>query len=855
MSTLTAGSRLGSYEILAPLGAGGMGQVFSARDTKLGRKVAIKVLEGDRHLLAQSIARFGQEARAASALNHPNIVTIYEVGFESDVPFIVMEFVDGKTLRELGATERLTIRRALQIATQVAEGLAAAHERGIVHRDLKPENVMLNKDGLVKIVDFGLAKQSESSDESQETFERESPPTRPGTVLGTVGYMSPEQANALPLDFRSDQFSFGAIVYELVTGRRAFLRATSLDTLSAIVHEDPEPIAKLNPKTPPPLRWMIERCLEKNPRERYASTIDLARELRTLSERLAETTSSGEHEIRPRLPWRRYAGFTAAGVAALILVGGGAKLLYDHAPRVTLAKAAPQRRSVAVLPFRDLTGSPQTALLGAGFAESIGARLARVDSISVVPAAASTAQTDRALARELGADVVVRGSLQRAGDQIRITFAVADPSHGSVQSDSLTGTADLLFDLQDRVADRIAAALDVRSARPSRAPVNASLSGADQDRYTQALGYLQRYEDPASVDEAISILESLDKKQNSASVAATLGRAYMSRYMLTHEPEWSAKALSATRRARSLDETSSDVLLAVGQVATRTGAYDDALDAYRRALAIKPDSADALLGYAEALDRSGHDAEAEQSYRNAIELRPSYWGGYNKLGAFHLTRGNVAKAIPMFERVRSLAPDNLRGLNNLGAAYEMQGRYRDAINVFAHSVELHPNPDGYSNLGTCRYFIHDFRGAAESYERAVALSPENFVLWANLGDACRWSKGLETRSAEAYEKSIALARRELNLNPRNGEARSVLAVSLAKTGRFEDAEHEMANARTVDPQNVIIAYQSAVVAAVRRDEKTARDRLALAVQRGYNRDEALLEPEFAAVGMTKEKGE
>jgi Tol biopolymer transport system component len=292
--TISAGSRLGPYEVLAPLGAGGMGEVYRARDGRLGRDVALKVLPTEVAHDAQRRSRFEQEARAASALAHPNIIAVYDVGESDDSVWIAMELIEGRTVRELLASGALPARRTLEIGTQVAEGLAAAHAAGIVHRDLKPENLILSKDGYVKILDFGLAKLAERglAQEDGPTVSAGAPGTEPGTVMGTVGYMSPEQAAGQPVDFRSDQFSFGSILYEMATGQRAFQRKTGVETLAAILREEPKAIAELNPAAPAPLRWTIERCLAKEPDERYASTKDLARDLKSVRDHLSETSSA-----------------------------------------------------------------------------------------------------------------------------------------------------------------------------------------------------------------------------------------------------------------------------------------------------------------------------------------------------------------------------------------------------------------------------------------------------------------------------------------------------------------------------------------------------------------------------------
>jgi len=323
--TLIAGTRLGPYEILAPLGAGGMGEVYRARDTRLGRAVAIKVLPAGLASDPERLKRFEREARSASSLNHPNIVTIYEIGSADSVSYIAMELVAGESLRAKLAEGALPIRRLLQIGTQVAEGLAKAHAAGIVHRDLKPENVMVTEDCHAKILDFGLAKltQPEDSGSGRTQAPTVSGATEEGVILGTVRYMSPEQATGGSIDYRSDQFSFGSILYEMATGRRAFVRASVPETLTAIIREEPEAIGGVNPRVPAPVRWIVERCLAKEARNRYASTEDLARELATVRDHLSEATSAVglPAELPVAAPRRRR--WMPAVIAAGVLLGLG----------------------------------------------------------------------------------------------------------------------------------------------------------------------------------------------------------------------------------------------------------------------------------------------------------------------------------------------------------------------------------------------------------------------------------------------------------------------------------------------------------------------------------------------------
>jgi len=345
---LSSGSRLGPYEILAPLGAGGMGEVYRAKDPRLGREVALKVLPEELALDRDRLSRFEQEARSASALNHPNIVTIHDIGQIEAMPYIAMELVDGKTLRELTASGPLPIRRILNIAPQVAEGLAKAHAAGIVHRDLKPENVMISRDGFVKILDFGLAKLSlpeAGGVSAMPTLAK--PETHPGVVMGTLGYMSPEQASGEPLDFRSDQFSLGSILYELVTGRRPFGGKTGPETLAAIIREEPRPIGELRPDTPAPLRWIVERCLAKDREERYASTRDLARDLAGVRDHISEVSGAGEALLASPVRSRQRLFPLLAGLG-LLLVG----ILAGEVARTLWKKRVPAAPSFHRLTFR-----------------------------------------------------------------------------------------------------------------------------------------------------------------------------------------------------------------------------------------------------------------------------------------------------------------------------------------------------------------------------------------------------------------------------------------------------------------------------------------------------------------------
>ena len=381
-SSLSPGTRFGSYEIGPRLGAGGMGEVYRAKDTRLEREVAIKTLSVERCSQPDALSRFEQEARSACALNHPNIVTIYELGQVNGTRYISMELVIGETVREMLGAGPIPFRKAVAIAAQIADALAKAHAAGIVHRDLKPENLMVSGDATAKILDFGLAKllaadQARGSDASTNITEH-------GTVMGTVGYMSPEQATGGVVDFRSDQFSFGSVLYEMVTGFPTFRKKTYAETMAAILRDEPERLGSRMPQAPPPFIWIVERCLAKDPKERYASTQDLARDLAAVRDRLAET-STRSSETRPdNLPVQRTAFIGREHEAAALrqlLTRGDVQLVTLTGPggigktRLALKVAAEVGEEFpGGVCFVALSGVSDRALIASTIAQALGVR-------------------------------------------------------------------------------------------------------------------------------------------------------------------------------------------------------------------------------------------------------------------------------------------------------------------------------------------------------------------------------------------------------------------------------------------------------------------------------------------------
>ena len=422
--SLCPGSRIGPYEIAEFLGAGGMGEVYRAHDLNLNRIVALKLLPLELAADPERVQRFEDEARAASALSHPSIVTIYDAGQIGQRAFISMELVAGETLREILRPGAMALRRALEIAAPLAEGLAVAHEARLVHRDLKPENIKVSRDGFVKILDFGLAKRiPRESGEAGMADVVTALETAPGTVLGTAGYMSPEQAAGGRVDCPSDQFSFGVILYEMITGRRAFERTTVAETLSAIIREEPVPIPQVTPAVPPPLRWIVERCLAKDPSERYTVTRDLARDVANTRDHIGEILASRRSRSVTR----------TAGESAL-----------------------------AVLPVLDMSAVPQPESLADTMTDALITALSQCDGLRVISRVSSLAYKGRRgavadVADELGVEWVLAASIAKAGGELRINAQLVDASSDENRwAHSFTRNARHILSIQTEIATEIA---------------------------------------------------------------------------------------------------------------------------------------------------------------------------------------------------------------------------------------------------------------------------------------------------------------------------------------------------------------------------------------------------------------
>jgi tetratricopeptide (TPR) repeat protein/TolB-like protein len=846
----SVGMRFGRYELLSALGAGGMGEVWRAHDHDLHRAVAVKFLPERFAADANRMGRFAQEARAASSLNHPNIVTIHEIGQAAGQPYIVMELVDGQTLRELveaQAGHACSVRRLLEIGTQLADGLAKAHAAGIVHRDLKPENVMVTADGFVKILDFGLAKlRGDGSGGHEQWFdsaaptwpESPSPQTAAGVVLGTVGYMSPEQARGREVDFRSDQFAVGAILYEMATGRQAFRRETPAQTIAAIIEDAPEPLATLNPALPAPARWVIERCLAKEPSERYASTLDLGRELRNVRERLPEVASSTSSQwaAPSLLDWRRSARLLAAALTVLALAWGARQLWRDAVSSPGHARAP----VVAVLPLTNLTGQPEYDATAVGIAEVIVAGLAEVDGIQVLSRPSTTAYRDRkgdlpAIARALDATYIIDGVLQRSEQQLRVSFSlVHSPGNVVAWSGTFDGAFAQLFDLQSRVASGVANALRVSITPPEQARIAASPTASPSawEEYTAALVLLDRVDRPGYAARAATHLEAaLKADPRFARAHAALGRAYWVRYEETGDAEWADRARDAVEEALRLDPRDAEVRSGLAVVYSGRGKVTEAIEEVRRALAIRPRSDDYLRQLAYLLVDAGQPDAALDAARRALALRPGFGENHNAVGWVHFQAGRFREAAAAYRQHTQLEPDNAWAFQMLGTALLMLGDLDGAVAPYREAIRLAPDARAWANLAHVYYARGKLPDAVRAYEEATRLEPASGTIRRSLGDA-RGKAGDAAGARTDWRAAADLSRAALKVNPRDPRQLKNLAICLAKLGEHDEARRLAAAALEAGPKSADAHYGAAVVHALTGDAPGALALLGKALDLG-----------------------
>lgn len=694
------GEIISHYRILERLGAGGMGEVYKAEDTRLHRHVALKVLLDNGVHTAQARARFLREAQASSALNHPNIVTIYEIDEVERqgerYSFIVMEYIPGRTLKELAGA--CSLEEAVEIVLQIADALAQAHERGIVHRDIKPSNVIISEHTRVKILDFGVAKFDPLPLEEGETaslFATEVVKTLPGAVIGTYGYMSPEQALGKEVDYRSDIFSLGVVAYELIAGQPPFKGNSALAVVDAIIHAEPPPLARFNLQVPPELEMIIRRMLEKSPELRYGSLREVRADLDAVHRGI-----SGQFPSSPSYE-------TNVGYATQVLSSNSG----SFGTRAISHRAG---KSVAVLRFSNVTKNPEDDWLGVGIAETVTADLKNIEGMTVIGREliyevlrrwSAENQTDfdekfaTRVGQEVGARWIIGGGYQRIGEMLRITARFVEVATGEVvKTVKIDGRMSEVFDLQDKIVYELSRDLDVslHSGELQRIGLRETEVIEAYEAYSRAR--IEIFSGSGErLDEGIRLLEqAIALDPNYAQAYAGLGYALTLKGQFMAKPELFEQAVEWLQQAIELRPMLADGYSALGMAFIAMDRVDDAIGALRRALSFAPNDAfvRAALGRAYFIGK-GMFREAAAEYERAVgDSEEANWVAPALAHALTYL-GDYERAELMARRAIAAQEQYLYGHEGiqiigayarLGHIYYLQGLYDDAIAEYYREV-------------------------------------------------------------------------------------------------------------------------------------------------------------------------
>ena len=866
------GQRIGHYVIMSMLGEGGMGEVYLAKDTKLGRDVALKVVPEEYTSDPSRLLRFEREAKTVAALNHPNIVTVYSIEEVDGTHFLTMECVRGDSVDRLIPPTGMPLDTVFDIAIPLADALAAAHQQGIVHRDLKPANVMVSKEERVKVLDFGLAKLT--GDDASGGFgsgasqapTRATSLTQDGGIVGTVPYMSPEQLDGKEVDHRSDIFSLGVLLYELATGRQPFRGNSAPAVMSAILRDAPTPVSDYNATAPRHLGRIIQRCLEKDPTERYQSALEVRNEMKALRREV----DSGE--LPPRRPTEKRAGrklwgaVAVAVLATIAVVGLIAKLSRGPEADSVRDTSTPEQAAASAFDASDwiiavlssetsFADDPDLAALNEGLAFTLTAKLAQLSrehDLQVIPASLLREEGIDSLEkarRELGVTLALNFDTHRFGERVRVNVQLVDVTrHRQLMAETIDGYLDDLLALEEKVTVRV-----LRLLRVELRPMEQGLlqAGTSEPRahnyYLRGQGYLQSFLEAENIEPAVDLFEqALRVDPDYARAHAGLGEAFWRRYEMTGNQRWVESAFEECDRAVELDELDAAGHVCLGHLYNGTGRVEEAIRELELAKSLDPTSDQAVRGLADGYLAAGKFELAEETYKEAISLRSHYWAGYNWLGIFYLRQGRFEAAIENFEEVVGLAPDSYRGYSNLGAAYYFAERRVEARRAFERALEINPEDDlSCANLGALYFFEGRFDDAAELFERAVALDEDDYFNVGNLADAYHWGEEGQDAAREAYLRAASICLEQLQVNPKEPFILADRAYYLAMAGVGDQAVVEMEKALAVAPTDMTIQHRAAQVYHVVGQTERALQLLTTSVEGGYPRTEIAADPLFA----------
>jgi serine/threonine protein kinase/tetratricopeptide (TPR) repeat protein len=801
------GRMVDRFRIVGSLGHGGMGSVWKAEDTLLHQKVALKILSEQWTETPAGRQRFLREARAAASLSHPSVATVFGAGESGDLVYIALALIDGETVADLVARGPLEWSDVVRLGLSVAEALAHAHARRVIHRDISSRNIMIDRDGRVFVLDFGLAIMVDRTRLTSSAV----------GVMGTAPYMAPEVILGHDADARADLYGLGVVLFEALTGVLPFASERPEGVMYAAVHEPAPAPGTRRAGVPAWLDAIVLRLLAKRPDDRFADADALIAAFRE--------SAGGESGVRVQ-----HARVGSASESA------------DRPPvRANRVWLAP------ILGIGSEAASDDTRAQVRALTDALLAATGALPSVEVISPDAETPDADlpglRRQAARHGARMLLSGSLRRSGAQVRLTWTLVEAAAGTVLGgETLTAGHDATFEIEDRLTEGVLAAL--RKAVGAR---EGAANDPDAHRsFLDALSRLEHSDSEQAVTTAIEELERLrDRRGDTASVHAALGRAYLRRYQMRPDRAFAVQAADACQRAIALDPHMSDVFVTLGDLHVATGRHDPAIAAYRDALVLRPESAEAWSGLALAAIKAGRFPDAEDASRRLIALRPESWRGHSRLGHVFYQQGRYAEAIGPWSEVTRLAPDNPLGHANLANALFSSNRLDPALAEFRRACELEPTAAAHAGLGTVLYYLGRFAESAAAFEEAVRVHPDDARMWGNLADAYEELPDGAARMAEARDRAIALMLERLEINPGDADSWLSLAQWRAARDEHDEARECLGRALALAPADASIRARAGTTLAWIGDRDAALIEFEEAFRRGYRVEMLLTTPRLA----------
>jgi tetratricopeptide (TPR) repeat protein len=842
------------YRLREKLGAGGMGVVYKAEDLRLGRLVALKFLPEDSIRDPRALERFKREARTASALDHPNICTIYEIDEDKGRPFIAMQLLEGQTLRERIGDKPVPLGTLLDWALQITDALQAAHSKGVMHRDIKPANIFITERGQAKILDFGLAKltAADLTNSREMTLSSTGPLTHTGAAIGTVAYMSPEQARGEVLDARTDLFSFGVLLYEMATGRQAFSGPTWAVTVHAILGQAPMSLNESVPGLPQRLQEIIDKSLMKNRDLRYQSAANIHRDLLQLKKDFEAGKSL--KTVRVAATWspkrkQRVALTVALLVVLVVVVRWGPRLLRRMAVgtqgAAQPASLVPERKSVAVLPFADVEGDPKLTAFGKGLLEDVAAKLSQLSAnhdLQIVPVRTLEESNVKTLAdakKEFGVSLGLAVSLKQDNDLVRAAYSLTDAGTGkNMAGDSITAPVSDLFSIEDKLATGVAAALKIPLRTEEQAALNQHATSIPEafQYYVQGIGYLRSGRRDAETLTSAEILfnQALKLDPNFGRAEAALGEVDWRRYDVTKQKRWVAPAQQACEKAIQLANAGAEGHMCLGLLDNTTGQYEIAAEQFQQATQLEPANGLAYTNLAASYEHLNQLEKAEDAYKRFIAIRPRESSAYSYLGAFYFGQAQYEKAQAMFEKAIALTPDSYPNYTNLGGVLLYEGKYEEATQAIEKSITIRPSSNAYVIAAVAFFYLRRFPNAVQQNLAALKLDSGNYQTWGNLGDSYYYG-GNRSDAADAYRKAISLAESQLKLNPSDAGLLADLANYCSMLGDRKQALSHLDRALQLGHGDKELLFIAAGVYNQLRETGPALEFLGKALAAGYSR--------------------